>query len=61
MAVYDIQKVVPILSTCPHTVILTVGVGKRDAYELVHGDLPRQHHFKTTLRCTGSMPADSRQ
>ena len=27
-----------------------VGVGKRGAYELVHGDLPRQHPFGTTLR-----------
>ena len=25
-----------------------VGVGKRGAYELVHGDLPRQHPFGTT-------------
>ena len=38
-----------------------VGVGKRDAYELVHGDLPMQHPFGTTLRFTGPAPADSRQ
>ena len=38
-----------------------VGVGKRGAYELVHGDLPRQHSFGTTLRFTGPVPADSRQ
>ena len=38
-----------------------VGVGKRGEYELVHGDLPRQHSFGTTLRFTGPVPADSRQ
>ena len=38
-----------------------VGVGKRGTYELVHGDLPRQHPFGTTLRFTGPVPADSRQ
>ena len=38
-----------------------VGVGKRDAYELVHGDIPRQHPFRTTLRFTGPVSADSRQ
>ena len=38
-----------------------VGVGKRGEYELVHGDLPRQHPFRTTLRSTGPVPADSRQ
>ena len=35
-----------------------VGVGKRGEYELVHGDLPRQHPFRTTLRFTGPVPAD---
>ena len=30
-------------------------------YLLVHGDLPRQHPFGTTLRFTGPVPADSRQ
>ena len=35
-----------------------VGVGKRGAYSLVHGDLPRQHSFGTTLRFTGPVPAD---
>ena len=39
----------------------TVGVEKRGAYKLVHGDLPRQHSFETTLRFTGPVPADSRQ
>ena len=40
----------------------TVGVEKRGAYKLVHGDLPRQQHsFETTLRFTGPVPADSRQ
>ena len=34
-----------------------VGVGKRGAYQLVHGDPPRQHSFGTTLRFTGPMPA----
>ena len=38
-----------------------VGVGKRGAYYLVHGDLPRQHSFGTSLRFTGLVPADSRQ
>ena len=38
-----------------------VGVGKRGEYLLVHGDLPRQHPFGTTLRFTGPMPEDSRQ
>ena len=38
-----------------------VGVGKRGAYSLVHGDLPRQYSFGTTLRLTGPVPADSRQ
>ena len=27
----------------------------------IHGDLPRQHSFGTTLRFTGPVPADSRQ
>ena len=38
-----------------------VGVGKRGEYELVHGDLLRQHLFGTTLRFSGPVPADSRQ
>ena len=38
-----------------------VGVGKRGAYLLVHGDLPRQHPHGTTLRLTGPVPMDSRQ
>ena len=38
-----------------------VGVGKRGAYYLVHGDLPRKHSFGTTLRFSGPVPADSRQ
>ena len=37
------------------------GVGKRGEYQLVHGDLPRQHSFGTNLRFTGPVPADSRQ
>ena len=46
----------------PHAhFIPIVGVGKRGAYQLVHGDLPRQHSFGTTLRFTGPVPADSRQ
>ena len=36
-------------------------VGKRGAYQFVHGDLPRQHSFGTTLRFAGPVPADSRQ
>ena len=38
-----------------------VGVEKRSVYQLVHGDLPRQHSYGTTLRFTGSVPADSRE
>ena len=38
-----------------------VGVGKRGEYQFVHGDLPRQRPFGTTLRVTGPVPADSRQ
>ena len=38
-----------------------IGVGKRGAYLLVHGDMPRQHSFGTTLRFTGPVLADSRQ
>ena len=38
-----------------------VGEGKRGEYYLVHGDLPRQQSFGTTLMFTGPMPADSRQ
>ena len=39
-----------------------VGVGKKGVYQLVHGDLPRQHSFGTTLRFTdGPVPVDSRQ
>ena len=38
-----------------------VGVGKRGAYYLVHGDLPRQHSFGIALGFTGPVPADSRQ
>ena len=38
-----------------------VGVEKLGAYELVHGDLPRQHSFGTTFRFIGPVPADSRQ
>ena len=38
-----------------------MGVGKRGGYQVVHGDLPRQHPFGTTLRFTGPVPADSRQ
>ena len=41
--------------------IPVVGVGKRGAYSLVHGDLPRQHSFGTTLRFTDPVPADFRQ
>ena len=37
-----------------------VGVGKGGVYYLVHGDLPRQHPFGTTLRFAGPVPVDSR-
>ncbi|CAM9956414.1 unnamed protein product [Ascophyllum nodosum] len=49
-----------LLRTAPSPVPI-VGVGKRGAYQLVYGDLPRQHSFGTTLRFTGPVPADSRQ
>ena len=51
----------PVISTCPLHTNSELGVGKRSEYELVHGDLPRQHSFGTTLRFTGPVPADSRQ
>ena len=35
------------------------GCGKE--IRMVHGDLPRQHPFETTLRFTGPVPADSLQ
>ena len=38
-----------------------VGVGKRGAYQLVLGDLPRKYSLGTTLRFTGPVPADARQ
>ena len=54
---YDIKLV---LSRCPlHT--NSGCVGKRGAYYLVHGDLPRHNPFGTTLRFSGPVPADSRQ
>ena len=50
---------VPVLSTCPlHT---NSGCGKERRILLVHGDLPRQHSFGTTLRFADPVPADSRQ
>ena len=49
-----------ITPTCYSHFISIVGVGKRGAYYLVHGDLLRQHSFGTTLRFTGPVP-DSRQ
>ena len=55
--------VIDVLSTCyNHFIpILIVDVGNRGAYKLVHGDLPRQHSFGTTLRFTGPVQAYSRQ
>ena len=41
--------------------ISIVGVAKRGAFQLAHGDLPRQNPFGTTFRFTGPLPADSRQ
>ena len=38
-----------------------VGVGKKGAYWLIHGDLPRQHSYGTILRFTSPVPADSRK
>ena len=52
-----------ILLTCykDNHFIPIVSVEKRGAYSLVHGDLPRQHSFGTTLRFTGPVQADSPQ
>ena len=47
------------ISASPFIPIVGV-VGKGGAYQFVYGDLPRQHPFKTTLRFTGPVPADSR-
>ena len=47
----------PVLSTCYNHFIPILGVGKRGAYKLVQGDLPRQHSFGTTLRFTGPVCA----
>ena len=44
-----------------HFIPIVLGMGKRGEYELVHGDLPRQHSFGTALRFTGPVSADSRQ
>ena len=41
--------------------IPVVGVGERGEYQLVYGDLQRQHSFDITLRFTGPVPADYRQ
>ena len=50
----------PVLSTYNnHFIPRKVGVGKRGAYYLVHGDLPRQHSFGTTLRFIGPVPGES--
>ena len=35
--------------------------GKERRILMVHGDLPRQHSFGTTLKFNGPVPADSRQ
>ena len=52
----------PITELCSRQILSTLaGVGKRGAYLLVHGDLPRQHPFGTTLSSAGPVPADSRQ
>ena len=37
-----------------------VGVGKGDEYHLMHDDQPRQPSFRTTLRFTDPVAADSR-
>ena len=44
-----------------HFIPIIVGVGKRGENLLVHGDLPRQHPFGTTVRFPGPVPADARQ
>ena len=49
-------------STCPlHTNISIVGVEKRGAHQLVHGDAKAAPVTGTTLRFTGPVPADSRE
>ena len=45
-----------------HDRLSIVGVRKKGAYILVHGDLPRQHSFRTNrFKVNGPVPADSRQ
>ena len=50
----------PVLSGYAHF-IPTVGVGRKGAFELVRGDLPRQHSFGFTLTFTGPVSSYSRQ
>ena len=58
---FDEQKIdVPLLVAGTLNIPI-VGVGKRGAYELLHGDLSRQHSLRTTLRFASPVPADSRQ
>ena len=53
------RKISPIFSTCP--CIPMMGMGKSGTYYLVHGDLPRQHSFRTTFEvywpCAGGLSA----
>ena len=53
--------ITPVLSVQHAHFIPIVGVGKRGAYHLVHGDLLRKHSFESTLRFTDPVPADSRE
>ena len=60
MGVKNRCEIKSVLSRCPlHTI--SGCKGKRGAYYLVNGDLPRHNPFGTTLRFSGPVPADSRQ
>ena len=60
--VFNSTRSADAITTYIGTYTFKMGVGKRGAYYLAHGDLPRQHPFGTTLRFTGPVvPADSRQ
>ena len=48
------------ISLCENS-INSINQSQLSEYQLVHGDLPRQHSFVTTMRFTGPVPADSRQ
>ena len=58
---YELDLAIVCVQVLQHAhLIPIVDVGKRGAYHLVHGDLSRQHSFRTTLRFNGPVPVDSR-